>query len=66
MAQKYSIALRESREGNFWSRIIASDPRWTNDLHEISRETREFVAMLTVPVKKLRQPPSNDLESPAP
>ena len=61
MALKYSIALRESREGNFWSRLVATDPRWTQELAPISQETGEFVAMLTVSVRKLRQPASPDL-----
>ena len=58
MAFKYSVALRESREGNYWSRLGATDPRWTAELAPISQETREFVAMLTASVKKLRLPPA--------
>ena len=57
MAAKYSIALRESREGNFWARLGATDSRWTSELAPIIQETHEFVAMLTVSVTKLRKPP---------
>jgi four helix bundle protein len=56
MASKYSIALRESREAKYWSRLLAVDPRWTARAAPITKETDEFVAMLTVAVKKLRQP----------
>ena len=56
MASKYSIALRESREGNYWARLAATDPRWTTELAPIIQETGEFVAMLTTSVKKLREP----------
>jgi four helix bundle protein len=57
MAAKYAIALREAREGNFWSRLIATDKNWTAEMAEIIQETKEFVAMLTVSVRKLRNPP---------
>ena len=57
MASKYSIALREAREGNYWARLGATDPRWTAELAPIVQETHEFVAMLTTSVKNLRKPP---------
>ena len=56
MAFKYSVALRESRESNYWSRLVQTDPKWTHELQFITQETREFIAMLTVSVKKLRAP----------
>jgi len=56
MASKYSIALREAREANFWARVAATDKQWASALEPIIQETREFVAMLTVSVKKLRRP----------
>lgn len=56
MAAKYAIALRESRESNYWSRIIATDDRWASELAPITKETGEFIAMLTVSVRKLRAP----------
>ena len=59
MAAKYAIALRESRESNYWSRPGATDERWTAELEPTIQETREFVAMLTVSVRKLRAPVAN-------
>ena len=56
MALKYAVALREAREANYWSRLGAADARWATALEPIIRETREFVAMLTVSVRKLRSP----------
>ena len=56
MAGKYAIALREAREANYWARLGATDPRWADELDPIVNETREFVAMLTVSVRKLRAP----------
>ena len=56
MAFKYAVALRESREANYWSRLGATDPRWADRLESITRETGEFIAMLTVSVRKLRAP----------
>lgn len=57
MAAKNAIALREAREGKYWARIGASDPKWSEELAPIIQETSEFVAMLTVSVRKLRRPP---------
>ena len=56
MALKYSLALREARESNYWSRLGRTDTRWTTELAGIAQETHEFVAMLTAAVKKLRNP----------
>ena len=56
MAAKYAIALREAREANYWARLGATDPRWTEALAPIVQETHEFVAMLTTAVRKLRNP----------
>jgi len=56
MAAKYAIALREAREANYWARLAATDPAWTTAMAPIIQETREFVAMLTVSVRKLRSP----------
>lgn len=59
MAAKYSISLRESREGKFWARLLAVDPKWSKEMEWIVQETGEFIAMLTASVKKLRKPPSD-------
>jgi four helix bundle protein len=56
MAAKHVIALRESRESNYWSRIISTDDAWAGEMALITRETGEFIAMLTVSVRKLRAP----------
>jgi four helix bundle protein len=56
MAQKHRIALREAREANYWSRLLATDSRWRAKIAAVVQETGEFVAMLTVSVKKLREP----------
>jgi four helix bundle protein len=54
MASKYAIALREARESSKWSRLIATDPNWTEEMAPVIQESKEFVAMLTVSVRKLR------------
>jgi four helix bundle protein len=56
MAAKYAIALREAREANFWARLGATDRKWAEPLAPIIQETGEFIAMLTVSVRKLRSP----------
>jgi len=60
MAAKYAIALREAREGNYWSRLGSERSKWARELAPIVQETKEFVAMLTVAVRKLRTPPPED------
>jgi len=59
MAAKYAIGLRESREANFWLRLYATVPSWRDELAPLLQESREFVAMLTVSVRKLRNPPED-------
>ena len=54
MAAKYAIALREAREAQYWLNLLAEEPSLTRDAHELGREAGEFVAMLTVSVRKLR------------
>jgi four helix bundle protein len=54
MGAKYAIALREAREANYWSRLGETEAKWKPELSDITQETGEFVAMLTVAVKKLR------------
>jgi four helix bundle protein len=57
MAGKYAVALRESREARYWLRLIASQPGLSDDLRPLIQEATEFVAMLTVSVRRLRTPP---------
>jgi four helix bundle protein len=56
MASKYAIALRESRESRFWLRLFSRIPEWKDELAPYLQESNEFVAMLTVSVRKLRSP----------
>jgi four helix bundle protein len=65
MASKYAIALREAREALFWSRLGAREPAWSDVLGPIAKECNEFVAMLTVSVRKLRRAPTQDPQTPA-
>lgn len=54
MAAKYALALRESREALYWLRLLREEPTLTTDASELAQEAGEFVAMLTVSVRKLR------------
>ena len=54
MAAKYAIALREAREARYWLSLLAEEPSLTQDAAALGREAGEFVAMLTVSVRKLR------------
>src|SRR5437762_2530695 len=56
MAAKQAIALRESRESNFWLRMFSRLPEWSEELGPLVDESRQFVAMLTTSVRKLRNP----------
>jgi four helix bundle protein len=57
MAAKYAIALREAREARYWFRLPATRQESAEQLAPFIRESSEFVAMLTVSVRKLRSPP---------
>ncbi len=54
MAAKYAIALREAREARYWLRLIAEEPTLAQEAKALAGEAGEFVAMLTVSVRKLR------------
>jgi len=54
MAAKYAIALREAREALYWLKLLREEPALTRDASELAQEAGEFVAMLTVSVRKLR------------
>ena len=58
MAAKYAIALREARESKYWLKLFSTEPQWTMELAPLVQESGEFVAMLTVSVRKLRSPPA--------
>ncbi|MBP8273297.1 MAG: four helix bundle protein [Acidobacteria bacterium] len=57
MAAKYAIALREAREATYWLRLLATEPSLTAEATTHAREAGEFVAMLTVSVRRLRDHP---------
>ena len=54
MAAKYVIALREAREARYWLLLLAEEPALSKDASALAQEAGEFVAMLTVSVRKLR------------
>lgn len=54
MAAKYAIALREAREARYWLSLLAEEPTLTRHASDLGREAGEFLAMLTVSVRKLR------------
>lgn len=56
MASKYAIALREARESRYWLRVLGADPALKPLSTPLESEAGEFVAMLTVSVRKLRHP----------
>jgi len=56
MAAKYAVALREAREAAYWLKLLSQDESLTQDAARLAIEASEFVAMLTVSVRKLRTP----------
>jgi len=55
LTAKNAIALKESRESNYWLRLADSKSLGNSELRAwLLRESREFVAMLTASVRKLR------------
>jgi len=56
MAAKYAIALREAREARYWLRLLATRPGRLEEIAPLIQESNEFVAMLTVAVRRLRTP----------
>jgi len=58
MAQCYTVALRESREAAYWLTVLRDLERAdTAEVEWLLSEAQEFVAILTVSVRHLRQPP---------
>jgi four helix bundle protein len=58
LAAKNSISLRESRESKYWLRVAQAKSLGRNDLREwLLQESDEFVAMLTVSVRRLQTEP---------
>ncbi|MEX0586111.1 MAG: four helix bundle protein [Pirellulales bacterium] len=55
-ASKYGIALKESRETNYWLRLlIASGLTSMNDTQPLVNESHELVSILTAIVKKVKR-----------
>jgi four helix bundle protein len=54
MKEKYSIGLREAREGLMWTRLLATDPNCESDMAPLIAELGQFVAMMTTAVKRLK------------
>ena len=58
LASKNAISLRESRESKYWLRVAAVKSLGKKDLREwLLQEADEFVAMLTVSVRRLQTEP---------
>ena len=55
MAAKYAIALREAREAEYWLKLLSQEAVLESEAKRLANEASEFVAMLTVSVRKLRQ-----------
>jgi four helix bundle protein len=54
-AAKNAISLKESRESKYWLRIAAAKSMGNQELREwLLQEADEFVAMLTVSVRRLQ------------
>jgi four helix bundle protein len=60
MGAKHAIALREAREARYWLQMYLAVDAFTEELRPLAQEATEFVAMLTVSVKKLRRKPDNE------
>jgi four helix bundle protein len=58
LASKNAISLKESREAKYWLRIARAKSLGQNDRREwLLQEVDEFVAMLTVSVRRLQTEP---------
>ena len=65
LASKISISLKESREAKYWLRVAQTKSLGKKELRDLLlQEVDEFVAMLTVSVRRL-QTETND-QQPAP
>ena len=56
LAAKSAISLKESRESKYWLRVATAKSLGNKSLREwLLQEADEFVAMLTVSVRKLQE-----------
>jgi len=57
LAAKNAISLKESKEAKYWLRVAAAKSLGNRELRDwLLRESDEFVAMLTVSVRRLQDP----------
>ena len=55
LAARYAIALREARETLYWLDLVeATEPSLISAIAPLSAECKEFIAMLTTALRKLR------------
>lgn len=55
LAARYAIALREARETKFWLELIqTAEPALADEVGPLLAECKEFIAMTTTALKKLR------------
>jgi four helix bundle protein len=58
LASKNAISLKESRESKYWLQVAQAKSLGNKDLREwLLQESDEFVAMLTVSVRRLQTEP---------
>ncbi|MEX2270508.1 MAG: four helix bundle protein [Vicinamibacterales bacterium] len=58
LVSKFSIALKEARETQYWLRLMASTGLATEtELASLEQEATQLVAILTTSVKRLKIPP---------
>ena len=66
LAAKNAISLKESREAKYWLRVAAAKSLGDKDLRDwLLQEADEFVAMLTVSVRRLQTNPRPRTDSTA-
>lgn len=55
LAARYAIALKEARETFYWLELMRSaEPTLDSQARPLLQECKEFIAMLTTALKKLR------------
>lgn len=55
LAARYAIALREAKETRYWLEVLqTAEPTLTPQIEPLLAECKEFIAMMTTALKKLR------------
>ena len=58
LLSKFSIALKEARETQYWLRLLAAtDSAPAEETSRLIAQASELVAILTTSVKRLKRPP---------